>query len=379
LTVRQHQLHQQHLPQLDGLRGVAIGIVVLGHLLVFAVGLGLTRLGPLPPLGVNLFFVLSGFLITRILLDARTKTNYYLSFYARRALRIWPIYFLILAILFGVTNHRLAALTFDESRLRWPFFVLYVQNIVYKQAVLLGPAALIITWSLAVEEQFYTLWPLIVRNLSNNALRGLLVGFIVLAPIARLFCPQFGFDPYINPLCRFDAMAMGGLVAIWLTERQPTRERVFRVVWSVVALAIVLAGVSYAAGIFHLVSKSIESAMWTALLLGAMVSAFVVRILSHTVLRFLGKISYCAYLTHFIIGSFVISLWPGGGIGVRILRVTVVLTMTCFVGILSWRFVEEPILRLKRYFPVGKQRSNERGENPPTIALANSERSQRTA
>ncbi len=233
-----NQIQQQHLPQLDGLRGVAIAIVLLGHMLVFGVGFGLTQLGSLPPVGVTLFFVLSGFLITRILLDAREKPNYYLSFYARRALRIWPLYFLILAALFWVTNHRVAGLTFDENQVRWPFFLLYVQNIVYKNATLLGPPALGITWSLAVEEQFYTTWPFVVRNLTNVTLKRVLFVFIAIAPIARFVCPQFGFDPYINPLCRFDAMAMGGLVAIWMTERQPGREKISRVAWSVVAISL---------------------------------------------------------------------------------------------------------------------------------------------
>jgi peptidoglycan/LPS O-acetylase OafA/YrhL len=374
-----HQRQQQHLPQLDGLRGIAIAIVVLGHMLVFAVGFGSTKLGPLPPLGVTLFFVLSGFLITRILLDARSKAEYYLSFYARRALRIWPLYFLVLAILFLFTNHRVAALTFDETRVRWPFFVFYVQNIVYKNATLFGPPALGITWSLAVEEQFYTTWPLIVRNLSNITLKRLLVIFIVAAPIARFLCPQFGIDPYINPLCRFDGMAMGGLVAIWITERRPVRKIVMRVARSVAAIAIVLGCAFYVTSLTHLFSKTIESALWTSILLTAMGSTFAIRVLSHAALRFLGKISYCAYLTHFIIASFVVSLWPGAGIGIRVFRVAVVLTMTCLIGMLSWRFLEEPILRLKQYFPAGEPQARDRSESSASVALTNSERTEGTA
>jgi peptidoglycan/LPS O-acetylase OafA/YrhL len=375
----QNQISQQYLPQLDGLRGLAIAIVVLGHMFVFAVGFGLSKLGSVPPLGVTLFFVLSGFLITRILLGARDKTNYYLSFYARRALRIWPLYFLVLAILFLVTNHRVPALTFDETRVRWPFFVFYVQNIVYKNATLLGPPALGITWSLAVEEQFYTIWPLIVRISSNVTLKRLLVVFIIVAPIARFFFLRFGIDPYINPLCRFDAMAMGGLVAIWITERRPEREVVMKVAWSVVAIAVVLGGTFFATGLGHMFSKTIESALWTSILLASLGSAFAIRVLSHSALRFFGKISYCAYLTHFIIASFAISLWPGSGIGIRIFRVAMVLTMTCLIGMLSWLFLEEPILRFKQYFPVGKPLARDRSECSATVALANSERTERTA
>src|ERR1700678_30636 len=89
----------KHLPQLDGLRGIAILIVVLGHVTVFGFGLGISHLGPIPPAGVDLFFVLSGFLITRILLDARRQPHYFRNFYIRRALRIWPLYFAALLIL----------------------------------------------------------------------------------------------------------------------------------------------------------------------------------------------------------------------------------------------------------------------------------------
>lgn len=375
----QAQNKLQHFPQLDGLRGVAIAIVVLGHMLVFGVGFGLTKLGPLPPLGVTLFFVLSGFLITRILLEARNKTKYYLSFYARRALRIWPLYFLVLAILFLITNHRVDALTFDETRVRWPFFVFYIQNIVYKNAALLGPPALGITWSLAVEEQFYTTWPLIVRNLPNFTLKWLLFGVIIVAPIARFLFPQFGFDPYINPLCRFDAMAMGGLVAIWMTDRQPVRERIVRTAWSVTAVAVVVGGLSYLIGGSHFLSKTVEAALWTSVLLGSMGSAFMIRVLSQSALRFIGKISYCAYLTHFIVASLVISIWPGASLGIRIFRVAVVLSMTCLVGELSWRFLEEPILRLKRYFPSGKTLSGVHAGTTAAIALANSGGTEGTA
>ncbi len=110
-----------------------------------------------------------------------------------------------------------------------------------------------------------------------------------------------------------------------------------------------------------------------------MCSVFVARILSHAALRFLGKISYCAYLTHFIVASFTISLWPGTGMGIRLFRVIVVLSMTCLIGALSWRYLEEPILRLKQYFPSGKVLPVNQLESSPAIALANSGRTERTA
>jgi peptidoglycan/LPS O-acetylase OafA/YrhL len=285
----------------------------------------------------------------------------------------------VLAILFCVTNHRVAALTFDENRVRWPFFAFYIQNIFYKNATLLGPAALGITWSLAVEEQFYTTWPFIVRNLTNAALKPLLFLLIALAPIARYICPQFGFDPYINPLCRFDAMAMGGLVAIWITEQQPSREKTVRAAWLLVTVFGALAGMSYLTHTNKLLSKTVENGLWTALLMGALASLFIMRVLGHPALRFLGKISYCAYLTHFIIASLVVSVWPGATLGTRALRVVVVLSMTCLIGMLSWRFLEEPLLRFKKYFSIGEARTDKRSEPSQTISLASPKKTEGTA
>src|SRR5580698_7318351 len=107
-----------HLPQLDGLRGIAILIVVLGHLLAFPWGLNQAHFSAIAPFGVDLFFVLSGFLITGILLRAKDKEHYFRNFYARRALRTWPIYFLLLIFMWGVANGHIRVLTIP-SYLHW--------------------------------------------------------------------------------------------------------------------------------------------------------------------------------------------------------------------------------------------------------------------
>ncbi len=340
-----------HLPQLDGLRGVAILIVLVGHLIVLNFGLGVTTLGPIPPLGVNLFFVLSGFLITRILLQSREQPNYFKNFYVRRALRIWPLYFIVLAILFAVTNHRIPTLTFDENRLQWPVFAFYIQNVFYKQASELGPLALAITWSLAVEEQFYAIWPIVVRKLSIRTLTTVLVATIVVAPVARFVAPRFGFDPYINPVCRFDAMAMGGLLAIWTLTHQGWRAAATSKMWLILSLAVLAEVGCHFAGLTHYLSKTIASAAFTGLLAFALHSDRVIRILSNRTLRCFGKVSYCIYLAHPIIAAIVLMVLPGTGAGIRLLRVTAIGGGTFAIAALSWRFFEEPILRLKKYVP----------------------------
>jgi peptidoglycan/LPS O-acetylase OafA/YrhL len=346
----------KHLPQLDGLRGIAILIVVVGHLIVLNFGLGVTILGPIPPLGVDLFFVLSGFLITRILLESREEPNYFKSFYVRRALRIWPLYFAVLGVLFAVTNHRVPALTFDESRVHWPVFAFYVQNVFYKQASQLGPLALAITWSLAVEEQFYAIWPVVVRKLSIRALTGVLFATIAIALVARFVAPRFGIDPYINPVCRFDAMAMGGLLAIWTLTHKASRGVAISTMWVILSLAVLAEVICHFAGLTHYLSKTIVSAAFTGLLASGLHSNLVIRILSNRMLRSLGKVSYCIYLVHSIVAAIVLNVWPGPGLGIRLLRVAAIAFGTSVIAALSWRFFEEPILRLKKYFPPSNAR-----------------------
>jgi peptidoglycan/LPS O-acetylase OafA/YrhL len=342
----------KHLPQLDGIRGLAILIVVSGHLLVFNVGMNLKTLGPLPPVGVDLFFVLSGFLITRILLDARSQPHYFRNFYMRRALRIWPLYFAALVLFFGVTNHRVQALTFNSAQVHWPVFVLYIQNLWYPHLDLLVPAALTVTWSLAVEEQFYTVWPFLVRNFSAITLTGALCLTIAIAPLARLAAPHLGFEPYTNPLCRFDAMAMGGIVAIWILHKKPSRIQALKVAAWLIVFAAVAECACHFAGWTHSLSKTILSSAFTALLLLALYSDIAAKLLSNPVLRYFGKISYCLYLCHLVVAALVGTALPAGGsLVLRLTRCAMVLLGSVTVAELSWRFFEKPILGLKRYFP----------------------------
>ena len=165
---------------LDGLRGLAVLAVVLYHATLLAPGTGATgrtllaaaRLGWA---GVDLFFVLSGFLITRLLVESRGADNYFRVFYARRLLRIFPLYYvslLVLVLLFRVPG--------GESLWYW----LYASNV---KATLSGwpSAPLSHFWSLAVEEQYYLVWPLAVSLLSRRALVSLCAGLVVLVPAAR--------------------------------------------------------------------------------------------------------------------------------------------------------------------------------------------------
>ena len=205
---------------LDGLRGFAILAVVAFHAMFLDVGLlGGARPAPTdvyPTLallgwcGVDVFFVLSGFLITGILLRSKGAPGYFRNFYARRALRIFPLYYLVVGLLlFGLGRPA-------TSGAEKASYLLYYQNVRY---ALVGEgsfdAARLVTWSLAIEEQFYLVWPTVVWLCSRRALVGVCIAVVVGAIALRLWLLAGGLHTthFLTP-CRLDTLAVGALLAL---------------------------------------------------------------------------------------------------------------------------------------------------------------------
>jgi peptidoglycan/LPS O-acetylase OafA/YrhL len=364
-------MQDRHLSQLDGIRGVAILIVILGHLITRDMGFGITRLGPLPPIGVDLFFVLSGFLITNVLLRARGTDHFFKNFYARRALRIAPLYFALLIFMFAIANHRLAAFTFNDQKLHWQVFAFYLQNLYYHQASELGPLALAVTWSLAVEEQFYLLWPLLVSKWTIRNLSAVATGLVVIAPVARVIVPKFGYDPYINPLCRADAMAMGALLSLWIWRADPSVREMKRTAMFILAGGLTGEVVCHFLGITHIMSKSFVALMFVALLALSLSWEPLKKVLSVAPLRLTGKVSYCLYLAHPLAGALLYHELSGTSLVMRAIRSLLILMLSYSVALLSWTFFERPILSLKRYFESGiPQKGQAAPAGLPSAALS---------
>lgn len=222
-----------HLPSLDGLRGLAVLLVVPHNLrlLTDPTDWGtrlLTMVLDRGWIGVQLFFVLSGFLITRILMQTSAASNYYSGFYARRGLRIWPLYYSALLILLMVLPAIGWLPRHDASK--DIYFWLFLSNFV--QPFPHGGPDLPHFWSLAIEEQFYLLWPLLIRHATPQRVIQLCMGVALASGGIRLAMLLHGVSAdivYIRTPCRIDALALGAAAAAllamprtstWLTQRR---------------------------------------------------------------------------------------------------------------------------------------------------------------
>ena len=212
------------IPQLDRLRGLAILLVLVFHLEpVFPPVL--VGIAHQLWIGVDLFFVLSGFLITGILWDTRESKSYFGRFYGRRVLRIWPAYTLLLLFAFGalpLLRRFVGGLMLEvptEPLGPWPY-LLMIQNFFSSALRLSLPLA--VTWSLAVEEQFYLVWPAVIRFASRRFTLPCLLGAILLEPFIRMGAMHWGVSEiaiYYNPITHGDGLLCGAAIAIWLRRR----------------------------------------------------------------------------------------------------------------------------------------------------------------
>lgn len=348
------------IPQFDGLRGIAILAVMLTHSEPLR-GLGLARVVEYGRLGVDLFFVLSGFLITGILLDSRESKNYYRNFYARRALRIWPLYYLVLAVFLLI----LPQLThLDELRplvSGWPYLVFYLQNFV----PMLNLWALSPTWSLAIEEQYYMVWPTVVRFWHGRRLPILLAGLMLLSLSLRVVLYKLGAPMNLVhrlTFCRLESIAIGSLAAWWI--RQPNCSAAL---WRKTSLWLVSLGIATVllARFLWGAQSTVVSYFFVAVLFGGVLGLTLVsgerdwlrRALCQSWLRFTGKISYGLYLIHmpafFCTETYIRrSDWLRSSPRLVLMGSAIAGFVVAFgISTMSWRFFESPLLRLKRFFP----------------------------
>lgn len=196
---------------LDALRGIAIGQVIVWHLIEPGLEKRLPLAGRIFSAtwsGVDLFFVLSGFLIGGILLKNRGAENYYTVFYARRMLRIIPLY--VVALCVAVLGYGTA---FQG------YYLIFGQNVVWAAQDMFGPGPTAMTWSLAVEEQFYLCLPIMVALIPARSLPKVIIALILAAPAFRIVCHWFGYPhaAYLLLPARMDSLFIGVLIA-WVAH-----------------------------------------------------------------------------------------------------------------------------------------------------------------
>jgi peptidoglycan/LPS O-acetylase OafA/YrhL len=374
-----------HLPALDGVRGLAILLVLLFHFVAQTTATnrleaavnGVLSYGLL---GVDLFFVLSGFLITGILYDSRASPGYFRGFYMRRVLRIFPLYYAVLAVVFfivplvpGLRGSEIAGLREQQA---WAW--LYGVNIYL--AIQGGWVLSYIEhfWSLAVEEHFYLFWPLLVWWLARRprALMGAALTLAGASFAARVAASLSGVSPVVTTVLtplQLDALCLGGFFAVWL--RQPGGEAAVRrsILPMALGAAALLAGdfavhrvtdfgleASRAArgGVFRLA--------FAALLLHAVfapASSFTARFFRSAPMIALGKYSYGLYVYHHFLSYYMVkhgtefALARAVGSHTLAVAIQAVLGMAASMAIawLSYELFEKRFLELKRFWPSGRR------------------------
>lgn len=374
----------RHVPALDGLRAIAVLMVLLAHFRE-ASSHWTWQVLHQGGFGVYLFFVLSGFLITRILLSTKNKPAYFRNFYARRTLRIFPLYYGVLALQFWVLlpifpTPRILA---DAHYQGWLWAYGYNILTAVKGHFFFTSDWMVLGhfWTLAVEEQFYLVWPLIVLALSRESLLKLCIGIVALTPIVRLAFYVAGANRYwitMFTICQMDSLALGGILACLESSRRlnalvPTAWRV------VLGLGAMLVICSF----FY--PRSPESTLplifyhgAVALFFGAIVALAVCgafRWVDNRVLREVGQKSYGMYVFHIPLLVLAIRYmhlpsrlqkWIGHPYLVDVIFFFSMVIITYLVAFISYNAYEKHFLRLKRFF--GSDQS--RKENIPQIQNA---------
>jgi peptidoglycan/LPS O-acetylase OafA/YrhL len=352
----------KRIPELDGVRGLAIAFVLIFHYADLNIpGNKALYYAFLPThlmwSGVDLFFVLSGLLIGGILLDYRESRGYYSVFYARRIHRIFPLYYLMIALLVAGAWAFPRSPLFLTSMPLW-VFPLYAQNLLGDFTRAGGWMG--VTWSLAVEEQFYLLFPFIVRLFSRKALLVFLGMCILGAPLLRTILVMQGWSfEQVYPLlpCRADALALGVVAAMiirsedakaWIRSNSKHLYLCLLALFATLPTLVKWTTYKYEGTIGY----SIFGVMYFLLILLLLVTPIppMKRFFRAGWLGWLGTVSYCVYLIHQPVREGLFLLFGLGNdpriTGLTTLLVTIAaLAVTLAIAQASWLFLETPLIK----------------------------------
>jgi peptidoglycan/LPS O-acetylase OafA/YrhL len=372
-------VRQKHIPELDGLRGIAVLLVMCFHFGInqqwqHKTGTAYWSIASVGWCGVDLFFVLSGFLITGILFNSKSDPAYFKNFYSRRALRIFPLYYstiiLILIILpaFGAFKSPQYFELVKNQTWLWGFGANILTTLKNTFSVLDSPHFLFSGfWSLAVEEHFYLLWPLLVLSFSLKTLMRLCIAMIVIAPVFRFAFVHYGgwVGAYAFTLCRMDSLAAGALVALAIRGNLlPNRKLI--IISTAAALVVFIAiAARYGAMIttnhpMQQAGQSILALLFSGIIAIAAtgISPSIGAVLKLRPLIKIGRVSYGMYVFHCVFEpdinrilpiSMFHATWFSEAMGI-VLHTTCAILITYGVAWLSFNFFEQPINKYKNLF-----------------------------
>jgi peptidoglycan/LPS O-acetylase OafA/YrhL len=339
-------------------------------------------------LGVDLFFVLSGFLITGLLLESKGEPHYFRNFYARRTLRIFPLYYFVLAVLFIV----IPALTtppplLEVARQHQSWLWTYTTNF-YIAATSSWTSLTYVShfWSLAIEEHFYLVWPLLVFSFRRQVLERICVGLIAGGLVLRIGLVLSGVSELsvsvLTP-CRIDTLAVGALLALlvrregvgsWLLRNAPTLA--LALVGTIVAVSLFGVRTRLWLPVLHQVRGSLYALFFGALTLVSLGwssrpgAALAARIFQGRLLSFFGKYSYGLYVYHGLFTWYLVEVRANERLDrlfgyhhslTLVARAALGVGVSVMVAVLSYELMEKKFLALKRYFA---------GVPPPVVAPA---------
>lgn len=351
----------KYIPGLNGLRAIAVFLVIFYHwdFPPSTIATFLKQVLPNGVFGVNLFFVLSGFLISCILLIEKEKSvaipnqhnKIIFNFYIRRLLRIFPIYYLTLFVLL-FTN-------LPDFKNNFIYYLTYTENFrVYFRG---SWDNFCHTWSLSVEEQFYLIWPFVIIFTKKSNLLYILFSFILLGPAFSIF-QTFVLKPPLNtfvltPSC-FDAFGIGALLAYCYTKNEMGLiKKWIKILLPISLLLFIYWKVAPTGGHFQYFKRFFESIIACGLILFCTSNSYTSirnKLLENKVMYQLGLVSYGIYLFHYPIPYFYLKAkhtinFSFGKYDVQIDYV-IMLALLLMLAFLSYYLIEKPILNLKKRF-----------------------------
>ncbi len=377
----------RRIPVLDGIRGVAILMVMMFHFWLFGTTTGTmlwervySTAAGMGWVGVDLFFVLSGFLITGILYDSRGSQHYYRVFYARRTVRIFPLYYASLALFFWIIPFVLTHLHHGEfsdthrstlERLfAWSYLLNWYEGLTGFSGV---PLPLQHFWSLAIEEQFYFVWPFLVLTLARRRLMALCYGLLALGLVSRVvaYGIHLPMVAYTWTICRADSLAIGAVLA--LAARNPSDWKIVEKWAPFLAIsgfcAVVVSRIlnpqsvagpghdpTFLLSTFGFSFLGIFFGGCLAMAVSSSEESLLHRFLSSPFLRFFGKYSYCLYVCHVPFIAFCARAGLQSDNLAKLLhnKFLAIVALNCIgfaatiaIALTSWHLFEKQFLKLK--------------------------------